>query len=94
MTLEQAILELCAARGPDKSICPSEAARALAPDGQAWSKLMPAVRAVAVGLARAGRIEILRKGKPVDPNAFKGVYRLRCARASSDAENNEPTDEG
>ena len=31
----------------------------------------------AKGLARQGKIVILRHGKPADPEAFKGVYRLR-----------------
>lgn len=78
MSAEEAILALAAARGADKSICPSEAARAL--DAEGWRRLMPAVRAAAVDLAKAGRIVILRKGKPVDPEAFKGVYRLALAR--------------
>jgi Protein of unknown function (DUF3253) len=34
-----------------------------------------------VQLAKEGRIEILRKGKPVDPDAFKGVIRLRIIDA-------------
>jgi hypothetical protein len=37
---------------------------------------MPAVRRAAVKLALAGRLVIYRKGRPVDPNDFKGVYRL------------------
>ncbi len=80
MTGEQAIeatlLRLVDARGPDKSICPSEVARALLPE---WQSLMGAVRRVAVRLAVAGRIEILRKGKPVDPVDVRGVIRLRAA---------------
>jgi hypothetical protein len=38
---------------------------------------LPPVRAAAVGLARAGRVVILRHGKPADPETFKGVWRLR-----------------
>ena len=30
----------------------------------------------AVDLARAGRLVIFRKGKPADPEDFRGVYRL------------------
>jgi hypothetical protein len=41
---------------------------------------MPAVRRVAVRLALDGRLVIYRKGKPVDPNDFKGVYRLGLPR--------------
>ncbi len=76
--IEAEILALTEARGPDKSICPSEVARALDED---WRKLMTDVRRGAVRLAEAGRIEILRKGKPIDPAAIRGVIRLRRARA-------------
>jgi hypothetical protein len=41
---------------------------------------MPQVRRAAIALALAGRIVIFRKGRPVDPNDFKGVYRLGLAR--------------
>jgi hypothetical protein len=68
------ILRQTEARGAAKSICPSEVARALSPD---WRLLLPRVREAAVALAEAGRIDILRKGKPVDPRDFRGVYRLR-----------------
>ena len=72
--IEATILRLVEERGPGKSICPSEAARPLAPE---WQGLMGAVRRVAVRLATEGRIEILRKGKPVDPATVRGVIRLR-----------------
>jgi len=74
-TIEAAILRLTAARGPEKSICPSEVARALAPES--WRSLLGAVRRGAAGLAAAGRIDILRKGKPIDPASARGVIRLR-----------------
>jgi hypothetical protein len=38
---------------------------------------MGPVRQAAIRLAQAGRIEILRKGKPVDPAGVRGVIRLR-----------------
>ncbi len=38
---------------------------------------MQPIRKVAIDMALArSRIVILRKGKPVDPADFKGVYRL------------------
>ncbi len=76
---EQSILELVAARGPEKSICPTEAARRLAGDapGDGWRKFLHPVRLAAARLARAGKIEILRKGKPVAPDEMHGVIRLR-----------------
>lgn len=74
-SIEDAILGLLAERAPGLTICPSEAARAADPEG--WRRLMPQVRATAVGLARRGRLVITRKGAPADPDSFKGVYRLR-----------------
>jgi Protein of unknown function (DUF3253) len=79
--LEDAILALVGARGPDRTICPSEAARAIGgdhPDG--WGPLMQPLRRVAVQLAREGRIIITRKGRIVDPDDFRGVYRLGLPR--------------
>jgi hypothetical protein len=81
--IEAEILRLTAERGPEGSICPSEAARAVTPE---WRQKLTAVRRAAVRLAQAGRIDILRKGKPVDPGGdIKGVIRLRT-RPGPDAE--------
>lgn len=69
------ILRLTTARGPDKSICPSEVAREL---DKNWHPLIKQVRASAVELARSGEIDILRKGRPVvDFDELRGVIRLR-----------------
>ncbi|KPF63475.1 hypothetical protein IP69_19075 [Bosea sp. AAP35] len=76
--LEATILGLTAQRGEGKTICPSEAARALGgdhPDG--WGPLMQPIRRVAVRLMKEGKLVITRKGRPVDPDDFRGVYRLR-----------------
>jgi hypothetical protein len=76
--LEAEILRQTAERGSDKSICPSEVARALAPVEEEWRRLMGPVRAAAIRLAQAGQVEVLRKGKPVDPaQEIRGVIRLR-----------------
>lgn len=75
--IEERMLALVAECAPDKSVCPSDVARALAgghPDQ--WGPLMQPVRRIAVRLAEEGRLIVLRKGKPADPQAFKGVYRL------------------
>ena len=37
---------------------------------------MPRVRRIAVRLMKEGRIVIRRKGKVVDPDDFRGIYRL------------------
>lgn len=73
--IEAIILRLLDERGRGRSISPTDAARALG-DGSEWHLQMPGVRRAAIKLALAGRLTITRKGKPVDPNDFKGVYRL------------------
>lgn len=72
--VREAILSLVEARGPGKTICPTEAAREVSEEK--WRRALQDVRAEAVRLAKAGDIAIYRKGKPVDPDSFKGVYRL------------------
>lgn len=82
--LPETILRLCTECGPGKTICPTDAAKALGAlsggDDLAWRAWLPKVRNTAVALAREGRIVIYRKGKPVDPNDFRGVYRLGLPR--------------
>jgi hypothetical protein len=80
--IETAILQLVDKRGPNKSICPSEAAREVF--GDDWNSHMRHVRSAAIHLARQGAIQILRKGKPVDPDNFKGVYRLAMISMGSE----------
>ena len=80
--IEAAVLALVAERGRGKTVCPSEVARTLGgphPDG--WGPLMGPVRRTAVRLMKEGRILILRKGRPVDPDDFRGIYRLALPSA-------------
>ena len=58
--LETTIGDLLDQRRPEASICPSEAARAVDPDG--WRELMPAARAAAGRLAAAGQAEVTQGG--------------------------------
>jgi hypothetical protein len=76
---ETIILELLAAGAAGKTVAPEEVARALAKDAD-WHIHLVTVRRAAVSLASAGRLVIYRKGKPVDPADFKGVYRLGLPR--------------
>ena len=73
--LESAIVELLDARGAGKTICPSEAARQVRPDG--WRELMEPARRAARRLVAAGRLEITQHGRVVDPSTAKGPVRLR-----------------
>jgi hypothetical protein len=56
-----------------------EIAQAIDPEGD-WHALLLPIRRAAVALAQAGRLVIYRKGKPVDPGDFRGVYRLGLPR--------------
>ncbi len=80
--IEATLLELANARGPDRTLDPAEVARALGgdhPDG--WGPLMQPVRRAAVRLMKQGRVVITRKGRPVDPDDFRGTYRLAMPSA-------------
>lgn len=82
----QEILRLTEARGPQRSICPTEVARALeTTPGEAWRARLGAVRRSAALLAGEGRIDILHKGKPIDPSSVRGVIRLRIRLPEPDA---------
>jgi hypothetical protein len=83
---EQMILRLLAMRGTEKSISPADAARALAgnPPDETWRASLAPIKLAALRLARAGKIEILRKGKTLAPEAARGVIRLRLAPNAND----------
>ncbi len=74
--LEDTLLSLLAQAGPGRSVDPQAVARAH--DRDNWRRVLPQVKAAAVGLARQGRVVILRHGKPVEPEGLKGVWRVRA----------------
>jgi hypothetical protein len=63
----------------EKTLSAQEIARLVVAD-DSWPGLLVPIRRAAVELALAGRLVIYRKGKPVDPADFKGVYRLGLPR--------------
>jgi hypothetical protein len=80
--IEAAMLELLWARGADKSICPSEAARIVAGAGwnTQWEPLMPAARRAARRLVARGLAEIWQRGRRVDASTARGPIRIRLRR--------------
>ena len=76
-SLEDSILDVLS-RGSGTLSAP-EIAHAITPEGD-WHALLMPIRCAAVQLALAGRLVIYRKGKPADPNDFRGVYRLGLPR--------------
>ncbi len=73
--LQAAILALAGHRSPDRSICPSDAARAVG--GARWKTQMDDARSVAVELAEEGLVEITQRGEPVDLAGWRGPVRIR-----------------
>ena len=73
--LQSVIMELVRRRGSEKTICPSEAARAFSDDN--WRQQMDAVRQAASELQAQNRIRIEQGGKRVELNDVSGPIRLR-----------------
>ena len=73
--IRQSILDLLEQRGPGKTICPSEVARAVALDD--WRPVMPLVREVVSGMVAEGVLLVTQAGQVVDPAEAKGAIRLR-----------------
>lgn len=77
LLISDTIIRLATQSGPTKSISPSEVARNLVGSNEKeWRLMMKPIRAIAVDLAHQNMICIKRKGKVVDPDNFKGVYRI------------------
>jgi hypothetical protein len=80
--IEDAIGALLARSDPGKTICPSDAARALAGD-DAFRPLMDDVRRVAYALADRGALEVTQRGAVVDGRTARGPIRLRLPPGTS-----------
>lgn len=83
LSLEDCILNVLACAGTPGgglgTLSAPEIAQAIKPTGD-WHSLLQPIRRAAVALAQSGRLVIYRKGKPADPNDFRGVYRLGLPR--------------
>jgi hypothetical protein len=76
--LESAILGLLERRGEGKTICPSDAARAVSADG--WRDLMEPARRAARRLVAAGEVVVTQGGEVVSLDAATGPIRIRRTR--------------
>ena len=72
---EAAIDALTRHRAPDRTICPSDAARVVG--GPGWRSRMDVVRAVAADMAERGVIDVTQRGVPVVGRSWRGPVRLR-----------------
>ena len=74
--LEATILDLLDQRGRGKTVCPSEAARAVGTD-DTWRDLMEPARRAARRLTAAGEVVVTQGGQVVDPSTARGPIRIR-----------------
>ncbi|MDT0214193.1 DUF2256 and DUF3253 domain-containing protein [Rothia sp. ARF10] len=90
--LERSILNLLEQRASNATICPSEAARAVAATGahdadqegeDPWRALMEPARRAARRLVDAGEVEIVQQGHVVDPSTAQGPIRIRRLRGGT-----------
>lgn len=75
--LEAAILDLLRRRDRGKTICPSEAAKLVAPDD--WRELMEPARMAGRRLVDQEHVVFTQQGHAVDPSSAKGPVRIRLA---------------
>lgn len=73
------LLRIARERGPDKTLCPSEAAAAVDPARR--RALTPVARAVACMLADEGLVAVTRRGVVVDGRTTPGPVRVRLVEA-------------
>jgi hypothetical protein len=78
LSFEDSLLDVLTRAGTG-TLSPPEIAQRMVPGGD-WHALLMPIRRAAVTLALDGRVTIYRKGKPADPNDFRGVYRLGLKR--------------
>jgi hypothetical protein len=74
--IERTIRALLERRAPGKTICPSDAARALGGD-EGFRPLMEPVRATARAMVARGELEVTQSGQVIDPDTARGAIRLR-----------------
>lgn len=75
--LQQAIMDLLHTRDVGKTICPSEASRAVFGAQGNAAEPMRRTRAAAARLVQQGMIVVTQRGKPTDLAAACGPIRLR-----------------
>jgi hypothetical protein len=79
--VEATIDALARHRAPDRTICPSDAARVVG--GSSWRRRMDLVRQVAAEMAERGLIDVTQRGVVVTDAVWHGPVRLR-SRARAD----------
>lgn len=76
--IAERVMAMLAERGPAKTLCPSEVARALAGPGGDWRPCMGPVHDAVDGLLRRGAVALSWQGEPLAKRA--GPYRIGAPR--------------
>ena len=76
--MTQCLLTLAKESGSERTFCPPEAARRLAPD--AWRECMPQIRVEALELVKAGKLRATQRGHEADPASARGPLRFSVPR--------------
>jgi uncharacterized protein DUF3253 len=72
--IAEVLLRLLRERGPGKTACPSEVARALDPIG--WRGRLADVRATVLQLESAGELVVMQRGSVVRASSARGPVRI------------------
>jgi len=78
--LEAALRTRLAAVPAGSTMCPSEVARAVGGEDDAWRALMEPTRQAARRLVAEGVAQITQRGQVVDPSTARGPIRIRPVR--------------
>lgn len=85
--IAQVILEHLSLQNPPQDVKPVEVAKIYAEKRSKpgsppnlWRRYLPAVRQQAKFLARAGKITIIHRGQPADPDSVKGLVKYRLGK--------------
>ena len=85
--IAQVILEHLSLQNPPQDVKPVEVAKIYAEKRSKpgsppnlWRRYLPAVRQQAKFLARAGKITIIDRGQPADPDSVKGLVKYRLGK--------------
>ncbi|MFT3998251.1 MAG: DUF3253 domain-containing protein [Asticcacaulis sp.] len=77
--VEELIIELLNDLGDKETLSPNQVAKSI--NEENWRRQLPQVRAAIGQLVEAGRIEVVRKGKVVEFEGIKGIWRIRLSGA-------------
>ncbi len=85
--IAQAVLEFLRLQQPPQDVKPVEVAKFFAAkrsksgtSPNLWRRYLPVVRQQAKFLARTGKITVIHRGQPADPDTVKGLVKYRLGK--------------